>query len=92
MSQVTVLRIPTQYISQDEDDNKAPMRQTTRLSAKSIMQEAMLSCVDIYKPRYVVSVDLGILNYTKTPKTNRDNIHSNPKANGTTQPPHEVAM
>ncbi len=28
----------------------------------------MLSCVDIYKPNYVVSVDLGILNYAKTPK------------------------
>ncbi len=32
------------------------------------MQEAMLSCVDIYKPHYVVCTDLGILNYTKTPK------------------------
>jgi hypothetical protein len=32
------------------------------------MQEAMLSCVDIYKPNYIVSADLGILNYTKTPK------------------------
>jgi hypothetical protein len=32
------------------------------------MQEAMLSCVDIYKPSYVVSTDLGILNYTKAPK------------------------
>ncbi len=27
----------------------------------------MLSCVDIYKPHYVVSANLGILNYTKTP-------------------------
>jgi hypothetical protein len=56
------------YISQDEEDNQAPMRQTTRLAAKSIMQEAMLSCVDIYKPHYLISVGLGILNYTKTPK------------------------
>jgi hypothetical protein len=32
------------------------------------MQEAMLSCVDIYKPNYVISTDLGILNYTKTTK------------------------
>jgi hypothetical protein len=32
------------------------------------MQEAMLSCMDICKPNYVVSADLGILNYTKTPK------------------------
>ncbi len=28
----------------------------------------MLSCVDIYKPHYVVSADLGILSYTKIPK------------------------
>ncbi len=28
----------------------------------------MLSCVDIYKPHYIVSADLGILNYTKIPK------------------------
>ncbi len=28
----------------------------------------MLSCVDIHKPHYIVSMDLGILNYTKTPK------------------------
>ncbi len=26
----------------------------------------MLSCVDIYKPKYVLSVDLGILNFTAT--------------------------
>ena len=30
------------------------------------MQEAMLSCVDIYKPKYVLSADLGILNFTAT--------------------------
>jgi hypothetical protein len=56
------------YISQDEDNNQAPTRQTTRLAAKSIMQEAMLSCADIYKPNYIISTDLGILNYTETPK------------------------
>jgi hypothetical protein len=32
------------------------------------MQEAMLTCVDIYKPRYVMSADLGILNFAATPK------------------------
>jgi hypothetical protein len=32
------------------------------------MQEAMLSCVDIYKPHNIVSMELGILSYTKTPK------------------------
>ena len=30
------------------------------------MQEAMLSCVDIYKPKYVLSADLGILNFAAT--------------------------
>ncbi len=56
------------YISQDEDDNQAPMGQTTTSTAKSVMQEAMLSCVDIYKPHYAISRDLEILNYTKTSK------------------------
>jgi len=33
------------------------------------MQEAMLSCVDIYKPNYVLSTDLGILNFAATAPT-----------------------
>ncbi len=33
------------------------------------MQEAMLSCVDIYKPKYVLSADLGILNFAATVPT-----------------------
>ncbi len=44
------------YISQDEEDNQAPTRWTTRSTAKSIMQEAMLSCVDIYKPNERMTV------------------------------------
>jgi hypothetical protein len=44
------------------------MRCTTRLTSNSIMQEAMLTCVDIYKPQYVLSTDLGILNFAATPK------------------------
>ncbi len=39
----------------------------------------MLSCVDIYKPTYVVSADLGILNYTKTPKPTGTTITVMPK-------------
>jgi hypothetical protein len=35
---------------------------------------------------------LGYPELYQKPKTNRDNIHSNPKADGTTQTPHEVAM
>ncbi len=35
---------------------------------------------------------LGDPQLTRHPKTNRDNIHSNPKADGTTQTPHEVPM
>ncbi len=56
------------YISQDEDNNSSSARRTSRSAPRCIMQEAMLSCVDIYKPQYVVSVDLGILNYIETPK------------------------
>jgi hypothetical protein len=34
----------------------------------NIFQEAMLGCVDISKPTYVVSQDLGMQNYTETKK------------------------
>jgi hypothetical protein len=58
------------YISQDKDDNPPTMRHTTRSTAtNSIMKEAMLSCVDIYKPKYVLSADLGILNFAATVPT-----------------------
>ncbi len=33
----------------------------------SIMQESMLACVDISKPTYIVSQDLGLLNYREKP-------------------------
>jgi hypothetical protein len=33
------------YISQDEDDDPIPVRRTTR--SQSIMQEAMLSCINM---------------------------------------------
>jgi hypothetical protein len=33
----------------------------------SIMQEAMLVCVDISKPTYIVSQDLDLLNYRERP-------------------------
>jgi hypothetical protein len=59
------------YISQDEDDDPPATRRTTRSTSTSIMQEAMLSCVDIYKPEYVVSPDLGILNFAATVPTGK---------------------
>jgi hypothetical protein len=44
------------------------MRCTTRSASRSIIEEAMLSCVDIYKTKYnIISADLGILNYNQTP-------------------------
>ncbi len=56
------------YILQDkEDNNTPPKQQTTRSAAQSIMQEAMLTCVDIYRPEYTISKDLGLLNYTLNP-------------------------
>ncbi len=33
----------------------------------SFMQEAMLACVNISKPMYIVSQDLGLLNYREKP-------------------------
>ncbi len=39
----------------------------------------MLSCVDINKPHYVVSMDLGILNFTQTPKLMRITYTVTPK-------------
>ncbi len=58
------------YISQDEDDDPpSTTRRTTRSTTNSIMQEAMLSCVDISKPNYVLSADLGILNFATTAPT-----------------------
>ena len=55
----------TQY----KDDDPPTMRCTARLTSNSIMQEAMLSCVDMYKPKYVLSADLGILNFAATVPT-----------------------
>ncbi len=45
------------------------MRRTTRSTSNSIMQEAMLSCVDEYKPQYALSADSGILNFAATVPT-----------------------
>ncbi len=56
------------YILQDKEDNDPPPeRQTTRSAAWRIMQEAMLACVDIYRPEYTLSEDLGLLNYALNP-------------------------
>jgi len=49
------------YISQDDEDQ--PRGYNTRSGTTSIMQEAMLACIDITKPTYIASQDLGLLNY-----------------------------
>ena len=56
------------YISQDEEDKNdpPPQQRTTRSTTQSIMQEAMIVCVDIYKLEYIFLEDLGLLNYTST--------------------------
>jgi hypothetical protein len=56
------------YISQDKEyDDPPPEQRTTRSAARSILQEAMLTCVNIYRPEYTISKDLGLLNYTLNP-------------------------
>ncbi len=42
------------YISQDEDDNKPNHRYHTRSRMTSIMQEAMLACINITKPKFEI--------------------------------------
>jgi hypothetical protein len=54
------------YILQD-DNEEQPHGYNTRSRTMSIMQEAMLACVNITKPTYIVSRDLGILDYRKKP-------------------------
>jgi hypothetical protein len=43
------------YILQDNDDDEPNHRYSTRLWSTSIMQEAMLTCIDITKPRFNIS-------------------------------------
>jgi hypothetical protein len=57
------------YISQDEEeDDVPPQGYNTRSRTMNIFQEAIIACVDISKPTYVVSQDLGMLNYTDIKK------------------------
>jgi hypothetical protein len=56
------------YILQNKEDGDPPAeRQTTKLAARSTMQEAMLACANIYHLEYILSEDLGLLNYTSNP-------------------------
>jgi hypothetical protein len=50
------------YISQDDDEDQ-PRGYNTQSRTTSIMQKAMLACIDITKPIYIASQDLGLLNY-----------------------------
>ncbi len=49
------------YISQDDEEQ--PRGYNTRSRTTSIIQEAMLTCIDITKPTYIASQDIGLLNY-----------------------------
>jgi hypothetical protein len=44
------------YISQDNDDDEPQHRYNTRSRTTSIMQEAILACIDITKPMFKISV------------------------------------
>jgi hypothetical protein len=43
------------YISQDDDDAQPTPRYMTRATTRSIMQEAMLSCIDLTHPTFIVT-------------------------------------
>jgi hypothetical protein len=43
------------YILQDDDNDEPNHRYNTRLQMTSIMQEAMLACINITKPKFKIS-------------------------------------
>ncbi len=43
------------YILQDDDENEPNNRYNTRSQTTSIMQEAMLACIDFTKPKFEIS-------------------------------------
>ncbi len=56
------------YISQDKEDSVSPPQpQKTQSYTCSIMQEAMLLCVDVSQPTFIASEDVGLLNFATTP-------------------------
>ncbi len=55
------------YILQDKEEEEEPQRYNTCSQTMSIMQELMLACVNISKLTYIVSQDLGLLNYREKP-------------------------
>ena len=69
------------YISQDEedDDDPPPQHRATRSNTQSIMQEAMFTCIDIYKPEYILSEDFGLLNYTAALPTRKITFTATPQ-------------
>ncbi len=55
------------YILQDKEEDEEPQWYNTRSQTMSIMQEAMLACVNISKPTYIASHYLCLLNYREKP-------------------------
>jgi hypothetical protein len=81
------------YILQDKEDNDPqPERQTTTSAARSIMQEAMLACIDIYHPKYTLSDNLGLLNYTSNPTKPTGKIYSDAPTNVNAAPPDGMVL
>jgi hypothetical protein len=81
------------YISQDKDDNYPPPEQQTSCSAaRSIMQEAVLTCVNIYFLEGTVSKDLSFLKYTLNPIKPRAKIYGDAPANVNTAPPDDMVL
>jgi hypothetical protein len=56
------------------------------------MQEAMLACVDIYRSEYIVSEDLGLLNYTSNPTKPRAKFMVMPPPNVKVAPPDDMVL
>ncbi len=56
------------------------------------MQEAMLACVDIYRPENTLSEDFGLLNYTSNPTKPTAKIYSDTPTNVNVAPPDGLVL
>jgi hypothetical protein len=56
------------------------------------MQETKLACVTIYRPEYILSEDLGILNYTSNPTKPRAKFMVTRPTNVNAAPPNDMVL
>jgi hypothetical protein len=73
------------YISQDNDNTQPTPRYTTRATTRSIMQEAMLSCIDLTHPTFRCHPRANVLPQTSNDMVLQDGKLSSWKQRQTTR-------